>query len=134
MSYLAVFSKGGKKSPIINFSYSLSKMVDEKGRPSSRVSSAIFTLTIDSGGVHKGDMVKWLSEDSASAKGETVTIEVADDDKKLEGFKMIKLENTHIISYDEQFYDGSNMSETFSISAETVTIDGAKFEFKWPKA
>ncbi len=118
----------------MNFSYSLSKMVDDKGRPSSRVSSAIFTITIDSGGIHKGDMVKWLADDSASAKGEDVEIEVADDDKKLAGFKKIKLQNTHIISYDEQFYDGANMAETFAISAEKVTIDNAEFDFKWPKA
>jgi len=66
-------------------------------------------------------------------KGEDIEIQVADDDMKIEGFKKIKLQNTHIISYDEQFYDGSNMSETFSISAEKVTVENAEFDFKWPK-
>ena len=133
MSYSATFKRGGKTSTIMNFSYSFSKMVDDKGRPSSRVSSAIFTITIDSGGPHKGDMIKWLSMDSAAMKGEDIEIQIADDDMKIEGFKKIKLQNTHIISYDEQFYDGSNMSETFSISAEKVTVENAEFDFKWPK-
>ncbi len=135
MTHTGVFKLDGKEAQLIHHSYAVARNTDEKGRPGSRVLHFDLTVTIASDDRLKLAAIEWLGKPDMSKKGEIIEYLGEDADRK--EFKKIEFENGYVISYSEHFSDmngNNNIYETFVISAEKITIHGAKFDFKWPKS
>jgi hypothetical protein len=135
MTHTGVFKLDGKEAQLIHHSYAVARNTDEKGRPGSRVLHFDLTVTIASDDKLKLAAIEWMGKPDMNKKGEIIEFLGEGDERK--EFKKIEFENGYVISYSEHFSDmngNNNIYETFVISAEKITINGAKFDFKWPKS
>lgn len=124
------FKLDGKQQEVAQFSYSFNRLIEENGRVSSRVRRGSISITLKSDGALKESVINWLSKADSSKQGEITMLD--DSDKAV---KIIKFENGFVIDYHEELIgDGTNPMESFTISAEKVTVGSASFDFKWPKA
>jgi Hemolysin coregulated protein Hcp (TssD) len=133
MAHTGKFELDGKKADLVKLSYQLGRDTDDKGKPSTRVRKCLITVTIASDDALKNAAIKWMEEGNGSKSGKKGSVIINDEEEK--EFKKIGFENGFVVDYKEEFSygDGKNVQETFTISAETVTIGDAKFDFKWPK-
>jgi hypothetical protein len=70
-------------------------------------------------------------------KGKDGEIIIYQDEQKKNALKTIKFKNAFIVEYEETFdleKPNSNTLETFTISAETIEVENAKFDFIWPES
>ncbi|MCB0522693.1 MAG: hypothetical protein H6577_13755 [Lewinellaceae bacterium] len=133
MANHAVLTIDGKKSDLKHFSYSLSRYTEENGKPSTRVRSVMLNFVKDTI-YDKGSATTWMSDPDKGKDGEVV---IYADEAKKNALKTIKWTNGYICAYEENFNldaGSSNTVESFSITCETVDIDGAKFDFLWPES
>ena len=133
MAHTGKFELDGKKADLLNLSYHLERMTDEKGKPSTRIRKCLITVTIASDDQLKNSIIEWMHEGNGSKSGKKGSVIIHDEEEK--DFKKVEFENGFIVNYMENFSygGGSNVQETFTISAEKVNIGNAKFDFKWPK-
>lgn len=133
-THTAGFKLDGKESQVLALSYQFSRFTEENGRPASRVRRGTLNLTLASEDQHKESVVQWLGDPDTSKDGEIIIYE--GEYEKRKPFKTIKFEKGFVIDYRETFTDqsGSKTTESFTISAEKITVGSAKFDFKWPKA
>lgn len=133
MAHTGKFELDGKKAELINLSYHLERGTDDKGKPSTRIRRCLINVTIASDDKLKNSIIEWMYEGNSSKSGKKGSAIILDEAE--EEFKKIEFENGFIVSYNENFNygGGTNVQETFTISAEKVTIGAAKFDFKWPK-
>jgi adenine-specific DNA methylase len=134
-THTGVFKLDGKEAQLIHHSYAVHRNTDEKGRPGSRVLHFTLNVTIASDDKLKLSIIEWMGKPDMDKKGEI--IEYLGEGSDRQEFKKIEFENGYVIDYTENFHDmngSNNVSETFIISAEKITINGAKFDFKWPKS
>ncbi len=134
MAHTGKFELDGKKADLIGLSYQFERGTNDKGKPSTLVRRCDITVTIASDDALKNAAIEWLAEGNGSKKGKKGSIIIHDEEEK--EFKKIEFENGFLVNYSENFSygGGNNVQETFTISAEKVTIGAAKFDFKWPKA
>jgi len=134
MAHTGKFKLDGKEAEIMNLSYHFDRGTNDKGKPSTLVRKCQITVTIASDDGLKNSAIEWLAEGNGSKKGKTGTIVINDEEGK--EFKTIEFENGFLISYNENFSYGvsDNVHETFTISAEKISVGSAKFDFKWPKS
>ena len=133
MPHTASFKLDGQESDVKAMSYHFYRVTEENGRVAAKVRKGEITITIPSDDKHKEAIINWLAKPDQAKEGEIIIYE---DDEKTKPFKTIKFENAFVIDYSES-YDAVhqlNTRETFTISAEKITIGGAKFDFKWPRA
>lgn len=133
MAHTGKFELDGKKADLVNCSYSFERGTTDKGKPSTRIRKCQITVTIASDDGLKNSAIEWLAEGNGSKKGKKGSITLHDEEEN--EFKKIEFENGFLIDYNESFSfgGGENLLETFTISAEKVTIGSAQFDFKWPK-
>jgi len=134
MGRLTEITLDGKKTELKEFSYSLTRSIDEHRRPQTRVK-------IDNGFLCKWDpledrdaVLNWGNIKNTE-QGKSVEIISYLDDEKSKAIQTIKLENAHVIEYDVDFqnYESTGMTEVFRITAEKVEINGVKYDEKWPQ-
>jgi Hemolysin coregulated protein Hcp (TssD) len=132
MAHTGEFQLDGKKAQIFALEYRFSRTPDAKGKPSTRVRSGEIELTIASEDALKSAVIEWLADTDAGKKGAIILYEGEGKNKR--EFKKIEFENGFVIKYAEKFTDNefANVRETFTISAEKITIGAAKFDFTWP--
>jgi len=134
MAHTGKFKLDGKEADLVNLSYHLDRGTNDKGKPSTLVRKCQITVTIASDDGLKNSAIEWLAEGNGSKKGKTGSIVINDEEGN--EFKTISFENGFLISYNESFSYGvsDNVQETFTISAEKISVGSAKFDFKWPKS
>lgn len=133
MANHAVMTIDGKKSPLKYLNYRFHRQTEDNGKPSTFFRKAEITVTKDSV-YDKGSATTWMAEAKKAKDGEIVIYQDESEDTPL---KTIKWTKGFIINYDETFnleLGNSNTLETFTISAEIIEIDSAKFDFKWPES
>jgi hypothetical protein len=134
MTHTGEFKLDGKSCELVGLSYHFFRQVDDKGRPATQVRRGEITVTIASDDKLKEAIIAWLAKPDAGKEGEIVLFTGEESSKK--ALKTVKFENGYVVDYQENYSHGNlaNIQETFTISAEKITIGGAKFDFKWPKA
>ena len=133
MAHTGKFVLDGKPADLVNLTYHLDRDTDDKGKPSTRVRKCLITVTIASDDALKNAIIEWMKEGNGSKTGKTGSVIINDEEDQ--EFKTIGFENAFIVNYVENFSygAGSNVQETFTITAEKVKIGEAEFDFKWPK-
>ena len=133
MANHAVLTIDGKKSDLKYLNYRFHRHTEDNGKPSTRIRKGEITITKDSI-YDKGSFTTWLSDPDKAKDGEIV---VYSDEAKKTAMKTIKFTKGYIIAYEETFNleaGTSNTVETFTISAEIIEVEGAKFDFLWPES
>ena len=128
------FKLDGKECELVALSYHFFRQVDDKGRPATQVRRGEITVTIASDDKLKEAIIAWMAKADQGKEGEIILYTGEEENKK--PLKTIKFENGYVVDYHETYSHGnmSNVQETFTISAEKISVGGAKFDFKWPKA
>jgi type VI protein secretion system component Hcp len=134
MTHTGGFKLDGKEAQLVALSYHFFRQVDDKGRPGTQVRRGELTVTIASDDKLKQSIIEWMAKPDLGKKGEIVLYSGEGDERK--EFKKVEFENGYVVDYHETYTHGglANIQETFTISAEKITVGGAKFDFKWPKA
>jgi hypothetical protein len=124
MTHTGGFKLDGKEAQLVALSYHFFRQVDDKGRPGGQVRRGEITVTIASDDKLKQAIIEWMAKPDSGKKGEII----------LYSGEQIEFEKGFVIDYTETYsHSGmSNIQETFTISAEKISIGGAKFDFKWP--
>ena len=123
-----------KEVRILDFSYHFSRDIDASGRPSGAVRGGTVQFSIES--TKSAFLAVWMTTQTKKMKSGKLTISDDDDDNKT--IKTIKFDDSFIVQYGEHFswQGGENMVETFTISAQKITIEGeggpGEFENEWP--
>jgi type VI protein secretion system component Hcp len=127
----AVFEIEGAKAEVLNFSYSFARGYDEKGQPMGIVRAGSLSLSLHSHDKEtKGKIIKWMESQDV---GKTGKVTIYRDEKQEKVFKEVEFENAYVVGYSESFNgQGTNMIESFDISAENIKVEGAEFKMKWP--
>ena len=115
---------------LVDFSYTLNRDFDPTGRPSSGVKGGVINITIESSG--KTDMFAWMVDPFQTKSGK---IRIMDETTAGSSLKEISFEDTYIVSYNESFHwmGGTNMMESFTISAKKIDVGGNPHLNEWPE-
>lgn len=129
-AHTAFIEIDGAKAKILSFDYSLGRAVDMKGQPTTTVSNLQINVTLRSDSAQmQGKIATWMANQDLSKTG---TITIYQDAEASKVLKTITFENAYVVHYAENFSDGGgNTTEGFSITAEKLEIDDAKFNMKW---
>src|SRR5688572_15661858 len=130
MANNATMTIDGKKSNLKFVSYHFSRHTEDNGKPATPVRKGQISIVKDSI-FDKGSAITWLGDPDMRKDGEIIIYE---DDQKKKALKTIKFKQGCIIDYEETFdleKQNSNTVESFTISAETIEVEKAKFEFEW---
>ncbi len=133
MANNATMSIDGKKSDLKFVTYHLSRFTEDNGKPSTRIRKGQISVVKDSI-YDKGSAITWLGEPDKGKDGEII---IYQDEKRQTALKTIKFKNGYIIDYEETFdleKQNSNTVESFTISAEKIEVESAKFDFIWPES
>jgi len=133
MANNALMTIDGKKSDLKYLRYHFHRHTEDNGKPSTRIRKGEITVTKDSI-YDKASAITWLGDPDKGKDGEIV---IYSDEQKKTALKTIKFKNAFIVEYEETFdleKSSSNTVETFTISAETIEVENAKFDFIWPES
>lgn len=133
MANNALLTIDGKKSDLKYLRYHFHRHTEDNGKPSTRIRKGEITVTKDSI-YDKSSAITWLGDPDKGKDGEIV---IYQDEQKKNALKTIKFKNAYIVEYEETFdleKSNSNTVETFTISAETIEVESAKFDFIWPES
>ena len=134
MTHTGGFKLDGKEAQLVALSYHFFRQVDDKGRPATQVRRGEITVTIASDDKLKLAIIEWFAIPDTGKKGEIILYSGEGSDKKV--FKKVEFENGYVSDYHETYHEGgmANIQETFTITAEKISVGNAKFDFRWPKA
>lgn len=133
MANNAIMTIDGKKSDLKYVSYHFSRHTEDNGKPSTRIRKGQISVIKDSI-YDKASAIAWLGDPDKGKDGEIV---IYQDEQKKTPLKTIKFTNAFIIDYEETFNleaQNSNTVESFTISAEKIEVESAKFDFIWPES
>ncbi len=133
MANNALMTIDGKKSDLKYLRYHFHRHTEDNGKPSTRIRKGEITVTKDSI-YDKGSLITWMADPDKGKDGEIV---IYSDEQKKTALKTIKFKNAFIVEYEETFdleKPNSNTLETFTLSAETIEVESAKFDFIWPES
>lgn len=133
MANNATMTIDGKKSDLKHLSYHFTRHTEDNGKPCTRVRKGEISVVKDSI-YDKGSAIVWMGEPDTGKDGEII---IYSDEKKEKKLKTIKFTNGFIIDYQEVFNlesGNSNTVESFTISAEIIEVESAKFDFVWPES
>ncbi len=133
MANSATMTIDGKKSQLKSLEYYFHRHTEDNGKPSTRIRKGEITVTKDSI-YDKGSMINWLAKSDRGKEGEIV---IYQDDEQNNVLKKITFKNAFIIAYKEAFdleKQNANTVETFTMSAEIIEVEEAKFDFIWPES
>jgi hypothetical protein len=131
-SFSALFkAAGSQECEVVTCSYNFNQSTDDKGRPSSVVQGGTVNVTIIATAESK-PLISWMLDPYKQDSG-SITFKRADQDSML---KDIQFEEAYCVGYTEVFDgrgDSSDASMTLSltISANKLTVNGAKLDNKW---
>jgi len=128
MAYHATLEIEGERFDVVWCKYSIRRSVDLKGRPSSNLYGGQLTIQIESS--DNNEIVKLMNSQFKSTAG---TITFTKDEE--EEMKEWKWNNGYIVDFEEgmENTDGTPMSLTFIVSAQSLTVRGTTLEQSWPE-
>lgn len=133
MANNATMTIDGKKSDLKSLRYHFHRHTEDNGKPSTRIRKGEISVTKDSI-YDKGSMINWLADPDKGKDGEII---IYQDEQKKNALKTIKFKNAYIVEYEESFdleKSSSNTLEAFTLSAEIIEVESAKFDFIWPES
>ncbi|HPH82762.1 MAG TPA: type VI secretion system tube protein TssD [Flavobacteriales bacterium] len=132
MSFKAKLKFGSKEYDVLSCSYSFSRDVDHKGRPSSTVYGGTLSVSIES----TEDTT--VIESMVNSKHKPVSGSVTFFKREEDGAKMKELTFTdgYVIAFSESIdaIGGQPMSIHFTVSARELKIGNADHVNEWPVA
>ena len=134
MTHTGEFELDGTKAQLLALDYHMLRSTDHKGRPSTQVRMTGVTVTIASDDKTKQKIIDWMATKDIGKKITITLYSGEDDDRKM--FKTIVLESAYVMSVQDSYNVGAdvNLMETFTLTAEKMSVGAAKFDHKWPKA
>ncbi|RFM25591.1 type VI secretion system tube protein TssD [Deminuibacter soli] len=129
MAFSSVLSVGASKFSVIQCSYSLSRDVDHKGRPSSGVYGGAIHVEIES--TEDTSTIETMVNSQFKPFSGSIVFKKSEEDAKM---KELSFEDGYIIQYNE----GINtvgpypMTLSFVISARKLKIGNAEHVNDWP--
>lgn len=132
MSFKASLKFGSKEYDVLSCSYSFSRDVDHKGRPSSTVYGGTVSLSVES--TEDTSILESMVNSKHKPFNGSVTFFKREED----GAKMkeITFTDAYVIAFSESIdaIGGSPMSIQFTLSARELKIGNANHVNEWPKA
>jgi hypothetical protein len=132
MSFKATLKFGSKEYDVLSCSYSFSRDVDHKGRPSSTVYGGTVSLAVES----TEDTT--ILESMVNSKHKPFSGSVLFYKREEDGAKMkeITFTDAYVIAFAESIdaIGGSPMAISFTLSARELKIGNANHVNEWPKA
>jgi hypothetical protein len=125
MSFKAVLKIDSKEYPVLGCSYSLNRMVDHTGRPSSEVMGGEINLIVEAG--DESEWFEWMVDQWKTKDG---SIEFYDRDEE-QVSRTLTFSTSYLTSLAESFNPGSPFSVSLSITAQKIDFGGLPFERKW---
>lgn len=125
MSFKAVLKIDSKEYPVLGCGYSLSRMVDHTGRPSSEVMGGEIQLAIEAG--DESEWFEWMVDQWKTKDG---SIEFYDRDEE-QVSRTLTFTTSYLTSLSENFSPGSPFSVSISLTAQKIDFGGLPFERKW---
>ena len=128
MAYHATLNFEGNEFDVIRFNCSIERSTDSKGRPSSDLFGGKLLVQIESTDDNK--IFESMVSQSKPCSG-TITVTKDEEDMMNE----IKWQNGFIVNLEERMRntDGMPMTQTFTVSAQTLIDGGATLEQNWPE-
>jgi hypothetical protein len=128
MAYHATLDLEGNKFDVISSECRIERSVDGKGRPSSNLYSGIITIQVES-----NDDTMIFERMATQYTPNEGTITFMKDEVDM--MKELKWKNGYIVGFDEcmRNTDGSPMTISFVISAQTVIVGGETLTQNWPE-
>lgn len=129
MAFKAVLKIGSKEYDVMSCSYSFSRDVDGKGKPSSKVYGGTISLTIES--TEETAILEAMVNNKHKPFDGTVTYFKTDEDAKMKEMSFTK---GYVTSFSEGFnsYGGESTTTNFVISAEKIKIGSGEHDNEWP--
>jgi hypothetical protein len=130
MAFKATINIGAKEFDVLQCSYSLSRDVDAKGRPSSGVYGGSIQVEVES--TADTSVIESMVNNQYKPLSGTITFKKSDEDAKM---KELSFTDGYIIQYNEGMsITGSDaMTLSFVISSRALKIGNADHENDWPK-
>jgi hypothetical protein len=132
MSFKATLNFGSKKYDVLACSYSFSRDVDHKGRPSSTVYGGTVSLSIEST-EDTTILEAMVNSKHKPVSGSVFFYKREEDEAKM---KEITFTDAYVIAYSEAIdaIGGHPMNIQFTISARELKVGNAAHANDWPKA
>ena len=129
MSFKSKLKVAGKEVNVLACNYSLKQETDATGRPSSITRGGKITLTIESTG--DTSFFEWMTNNFERKDG-SIVFSKRDTDAAQ---KTLNFTEGYLVEYRENFDSvGDNpITETFTISAQTIEVGGGKHVNEWVK-
>jgi len=130
MAFKATINIGSKQFDVLQCSYSLSRDVDAKGRPSSGVYGGTIQVEVES--TSDTSVIESMVNSQYKPVNGVITFKKSEEDAKM---KELTFTDGYIIQYNEGMsITGSDaMTLSFVISARALKIGNADHENDWPQ-
>jgi hypothetical protein len=129
MSFKSKLKVAGKEVNVLACNYALKQETDATGRPSSITRGGKITLTVESTG--DTSFFEWMTNNFERKDGSIVFIK-RDTNATL---KELQFKEAYLVDYKENFDStgDSPITETFTLSAQTIELGSGKHENEWVK-
>lgn len=130
MPYSSKIKLGNDEYDILGGDIGFTRSVDVKGRPSSHVMGGQFSFTVEI--TDKSSLVEHMvnSQNKPFDKGSLEFTDAGDDGVT----RKFEFTNAFIVNYSESFsVAGNAYTCSLTISAETIKIQNALLDQRWPK-
>jgi len=118
-----IFDQSDKQITVYQMDFGFTQYTDDTGKPSGYPTGGTINMVVES--TNDTQLIDWMLEPNALKNGK---IEI-----QMKNKKVIKFENAYCVQYHESFnYQGGDqpMTISFTISAETITVDSKPFTTK----
>ncbi|PRY44146.1 hypothetical protein CLV58_103115 [Spirosoma oryzae] len=130
MPYSSKIKLGADEYDILGGDIGFTRSVDVKGRPSSHVMGGQFSFTVEV--TDKSSLVEHMvnSQNKPFDKGSLEFTDAGDDGVT----RKFEFTNAYIVNYSESFsVAGNAYTCSLTLSAETIKIQNALLDQRWPK-
>jgi hypothetical protein len=129
MSFKSKLKVAGKEVNVLACNYALKQETDATGRPSSITRGGKITLTVESSG--DTSFFEWMTNNFERKDGSVVFVK-RDTNATL---KELVWKEGYLVDYKENFDSTgeSPITETFTISAQSIEVGNGKHENEWVK-
>lgn len=131
MAFKTRLTLGSKEFDVLQCSFSLSRDVDAKGRPSSGVYGGTVHIEVES--TEDTSIIESMVNNQYKALSGKIIFKRGEEDAKM---KELSFEDGYIIQYNEGIAVNNNvpMTLSFVISARTLKLGNAEHTNDWPRA
>lgn len=131
MAFKTRLTLGSKEFDVLQCSFSLSRDVDAKGRPSSGVYGGSIHIEVES--TEDTSVIESMVNNQYKALSGNIIFKKGEEDAKM---KELSFQDGYIVQYNEgiNVNDKTPMTLSFVISARVLKVGNAEHTNDWPKA